>query len=112
MRNEKKPRPFHIIILFIKDSLQQEIHFYGNIFGNECCRLMLYSLYIILNEFIFLLYQVLTSHVLETIDFCKKLIVLGFNTTRQPLWVILCRLPEKGKRDNGGDEREGQGRVK
>ena len=33
--------------------------------------------------------------------------------TRQPLWVILCRLPEKGRReigDNRGDERVGQGR--
>ena len=33
--------------------------------------------------------------------------------TRQPLWVILCRLPEKGKKErrySRGDEREGQGR--
>ena len=33
--------------------------------------------------------------------------------TRQPLWVILCRLPEKGRReteDSRKDEREGQGR--
>ena len=37
-------------------------------------------------------------------------------TTRQPLWVILCRLPELGsKRDRRGssrDEREGQGRKR
>ena len=36
-------------------------------------------------------------------------------TTRQPLWVILCRLPEKEKREIGdskGDEREGHGRKK
>ena len=34
-------------------------------------------------------------------------------TTCQPLWVILYRLPEKGRReigDNRGDEREVQGR--
>ena len=34
-------------------------------------------------------------------------------TTHQPLWVILCRLPEKrrrDRRDSRGDEREGQGR--
>ena len=33
--------------------------------------------------------------------------------TRQPLWVILCRLLEKGRREIGDsreDEREGQGR--
>ena len=29
--------------------------------------------------------------------------------TRQPLWVILCHLPEKGRRDRRGDEREGHG---
>ena len=30
--------------------------------------------------------------------------------TRQPMWVILCRLPEKGRRELGDnrDEREGQ----
>ena len=36
-------------------------------------------------------------------------------TTRQPLRVILFRLPEKGKRDrrdSSGDEREGQGRKR
>ena len=37
-------------------------------------------------------------------------------TTRQPLWVILCRLPEKGRksdrRDSRIDEREGQGRKR
>ena len=42
------------------------------------------------------------------------LIEMGL-TTRQLLWVILCRLPEKGRRaihvgDSRGDEREGQGR--
>ena len=34
-------------------------------------------------------------------------------TTHQPLWVILCRPSEKGRRaigDSRGDEREGQGR--
>ena len=30
-------------------------------------------------------------------------------TTRQPLWVILCCLPEKGRKESRGDEREGQG---
>ena len=36
-------------------------------------------------------------------------------TTRQPLRVILCRLPEKGRKEIGesrGDEREGQGRKR
>ena len=40
------------------------------------------------------------------------LIELGL-TTRQHLWVILCRLPEKGRREIGdsrGDKREGQWR--
>ena len=34
--------------------------------------------------------------------------------TRQPLWVILCRLPEKGRKeiDSRRDEREGQGRKR
>ena len=42
------------------------------------------------------------------------LIELGFNDT-SPLWVILCHLPEKGRReigDNRGDERGGQGERK
>ena len=41
------------------------------------------------------------------VGFCVKL------TVCQPLWVILCRIPEKGRRaieDSRGDEREGQGR--
>ena len=33
-------------------------------------------------------------------------------TTHQPLWVILCHLPEKRRRDRRGDEREGQGRKR
>ena len=37
-------------------------------------------------------------------------------TTRQPLWVILCRLPEKGRkrdrRDSRRAEREGQRRKR
>ena len=36
-------------------------------------------------------------------------------TTRQPFWVILCRLPENGRRDrrnSRGDKREGQGRKR
>ena len=36
-------------------------------------------------------------------------------TTRQPLWVILCRLPEREKsdrRDSRRDEREEQGRKR
>ena len=36
------------------------------------------------------------------------LVILGFITTRQPLWVILCHVPEKGRRERG-DERKGQG---
>ena len=41
------------------------------------------------------------------------LIVFGL-TTRRPLWAILCRLPEVGRReiDSRGDEREGQGRKR
>ena len=35
------------IILSIKDSLQQQIHFNGNIFGNKCCRCNEGSLYLI-----------------------------------------------------------------
>ena len=31
---------------------------------------------------------------------------------RQPLWVILYRLPEKGRKDSKGDEREGQRRKR
>ena len=27
------------------------------------------------------------------------LIVFGFNDTRQPLWVFLCRLPEKERKE-------------
>ena len=35
------------------------------------------------------------AHVHITVNF-----VLGFNvSTRQPLWVILCRLTEKGRRE-------------
>ena len=36
-------------------------------------------------------------------------------TTRQPLWVILCRLPERGRKEteeSRRDEREGQGRKR
>ena len=36
-------------------------------------------------------------------------------TTRQPLWVILCRLPEKGGKEIEGivdDMKEGQGRKR
>ena len=29
--------PFVHVIMFIKDSLQQQIHFNGNIVGNKCC---------------------------------------------------------------------------
>ena len=38
-------RPFLHIILSIKDSLQQQIHYNGNIFGNKCCRCNEGSLY-------------------------------------------------------------------
>ena len=34
---EEKTRPFLHIILSIKDSLEQQIHNNGNIFGNKCC---------------------------------------------------------------------------
>ena len=35
--------------------------------------------------------------------------------THQPVWVILCHLPEKGRRDrrdSRGDERKGKGRKR
>ena len=41
-------RSFLHIILSIKDSLQQQIHFNGNIFGNKCCRCNKGSLYLFL----------------------------------------------------------------
>ena len=47
-------------------------------------------------------------------ELLTNLIVLGFND-RQPLRVILCRLPEKGRKEIEeirGDEREGQGRKR
>ena len=34
----KKTRPFLHINLLIKDSLQQRIHFNGDVFVNKCCR--------------------------------------------------------------------------
>ena len=43
--NKNKTRSFLHIILSIKDSLQQQIHFNGNIFGNKCCRCNEGSLY-------------------------------------------------------------------
>ena len=53
-------------------------------------------------------------------DFCDKhanyqLLLCWGLTTRQPLRVILCRLPEKGRKEveeSRGDEREGQGRKR
>ena len=38
------------IILLIKNSLQQQIHFNGNIFGNKCCRCIEGSLYMQEND--------------------------------------------------------------
>ena len=35
----------YISFMSIKDSLQQQIHFNGNIFGNKCCRCNEGSLY-------------------------------------------------------------------
>ena len=40
-----KTRSFLQIILLVKDSLQQQIHFNGNIFGYKCCRCNDGSLY-------------------------------------------------------------------
>ena len=34
-----------LIILSIKDSLQPQIHYNGNVFGNKCCRCNEGSLY-------------------------------------------------------------------
>ena len=42
---EIRIRSFLHIILSIKDSLQQQIHYNGNIFGNKCCRCNEGSLY-------------------------------------------------------------------
>ena len=47
--NNNKTIPFLHIILLIKDSLQGQIHYYGNIFGNNCCTEG--SLYIIFSSF-------------------------------------------------------------
>ena len=41
-----KTRPFLHIMVSSKDSLQQRIHFNGNIFGNKCCRCNEGSLYV------------------------------------------------------------------
>ena len=41
----RETRPFLYIVLLIKDSLQQLIHFIGNIFVNKCCRYKEGSLY-------------------------------------------------------------------
>ena len=43
---KNKTRSFLHIILSIKDSLQGQIHYNGNIFGNTCCRCKEGSLYI------------------------------------------------------------------
>ena len=43
--NKNKTRSFLHIILSNKDSLQQQIHFNGNIFGNKCCHCNEGSLY-------------------------------------------------------------------
>ena len=42
---KKKTRPFLLVILLIKDYLQPQTHFNGNIFKNECCRCNEGSLY-------------------------------------------------------------------
>ena len=47
--NKNKTRSFLHIILSIKDSLQQQIHFNGNIFGKKCCHCNEGSLYITIN---------------------------------------------------------------
>ena len=47
------------IILSIKDSLQQQIHFNGNIFGNKCCRCNEDSLY---NEHVFWVHSLESPH--------------------------------------------------
>ena len=43
--NTNKTRPFFHINLLIKYSVQQQIHFNGNVFGNKCYRLNEGSLY-------------------------------------------------------------------
>ena len=40
-----KTKPFLHINLLIKDSVQQQINFNGNVFGNKCCRCNEGSLY-------------------------------------------------------------------
>ena len=44
--NKNKTRPFLDIILSIKDSLQQQIRYNGNIFGNKVCHCNEGSLYL------------------------------------------------------------------
>ena len=39
------------------------------------------------------------------------LVVLGL-TTHQPLWIILCRLPEKGTKEIVEEMKKGQGRKR
>ena len=43
--NKNKTRTFLHIIVSIKGSLQKQIQFNGNIFGNKCCRCNEGSLY-------------------------------------------------------------------
>ena len=43
---KKTTRPFLHISLSIKDSLEQQIHYNGNIFRNKCCRCNEGSLYL------------------------------------------------------------------
>ena len=35
----------------------------------------------------------------DFISQCELLLLCWVLTTRQPLWVILCRLPEKGRKE-------------
>ena len=46
--NKNKTIPFLHIILSIKNSLQQQIHYNGNIFGKKFCRCNEGSLYLVL----------------------------------------------------------------
>ena len=55
------------IILSIKDSLRQQIHYSGNIFGNKCCRCNEGSLYY--NMFVYKRYRTSDTVLLNNDDF-------------------------------------------
>ena len=77
-----------------------EIYFFHDI------KLIIFNIRI----FATLAYNIYSIHPGPDIFLCVWIWLCWSLTTHQPLWVILCRLPEKGRRETGdsrGDEREG-----